>query len=48
MFDSVSRDNDVTWNYIPENAIDDPITYSHGGKNGFDDKPMREYLVELK
>jgi len=47
LFDSVSQDNDVTWNSIPEEAATD-LTYAHGGKNGYDDRPMREYLVELK
>jgi len=47
LFDSVNEDNDVTWFDIAESAPDDP-TFAHGGKNGYDDRPMREYLVELK
>lgn len=47
LFDSVSEDNQVTWNAIPENAATD-IKFAHGGKNGYKDRPMREYLVELK
>lgn len=47
LFDSVNEDGDVTWFYIPEGAEKD-VNYAHGGKNGYDDLPMREYLVELK
>ena len=47
LFDSVSEDNQVTWNRIPRVAATD-ISYAHGGKNGYDDRPMREYLIELK
>jgi len=47
LIDSLSDDNRVVWNTIPEAAATD-IKYAHGGKNGFNDKPMREYLVELK
>lgn len=47
LFDSISNDNSVTWNDIPESAATDK-SYAHGGKNGYDDRPMREYLVELK
>jgi hypothetical protein len=47
LFDSINDDNDVTWFDIPEGAATDP-GYAHGGKNGYDDRPMREYLVELK
>ena len=47
LFDSVNKDGDVTWNEIPASAGADPA-FAHGGKNGYDDKPMREYLVELK
>ena len=47
LFDSINEDGDVTWFDIPENAALDP-SYAHGGKNGYDDIPMREYLVELK
>lgn len=47
LFDSINDDNDVTWFDIPENAFRDRA-YAHGGKNGYDDRPMREYLVELK
>ena len=47
LFDSISEDNQVTWNSIPKEAATD-IAYAHGGKNGYDDRPMREYLVELK
>eukprot|EP00967_Tisochrysis_lutea_P036238 scaffold43598_cov30-Tisochrysis_lutea.AAC.3 len=46
-FDSINEDGDVTWFDIPEGAGTDP-KYAHGGKNGYDDLPMREYLVELK
>lgn len=47
LFDSISNDSSVTWNDIPESAATD-VSYAHGGKNGYDDRPMREYLVELK
>lgn len=47
LFDSISEDNQVTWNSIPQEAATD-ISYAHGGKNGYNDRPMREYLVELK
>ena len=47
LFDSINDDNDVTWFDIPDGAASDP-TFAHGGKNGYDDRPMREYLVELK
>eukprot|EP00747_Dinoflagellata_sp_TGD_P016879 gnl/TRDRNA2_/TRDRNA2_125436_c0_seq3.p1 gnl/TRDRNA2_/TRDRNA2_125436_c0~~gnl/TRDRNA2_/TRDRNA2_125436_c0_seq3.p1 ORF type:complete len:389 (+),score=46.73 gnl/TRDRNA2_/TRDRNA2_125436_c0_seq3:4-1170(+) len=47
LFDSVNEDDTVTWFDIPESAYRDR-TYAHGGRNGYDDKPMREYLVELK
>eukprot|EP00927_Polykrikos_kofoidii_P017921 TRINITY_DN1821_c0_g1_i1.p1 TRINITY_DN1821_c0_g1~~TRINITY_DN1821_c0_g1_i1.p1 ORF type:complete len:295 (+),score=61.27 TRINITY_DN1821_c0_g1_i1:73-885(+) len=47
LFDSKMDDGDVIWTDIPESAAEDPA-YAHGGKNGFDDKVMREYLVELK
>ena len=32
---------------IPDGAGADPA-FAHGGVNGYDDLPMREYLVELK
>jgi hypothetical protein len=47
LFDSVSDDNQVTWNTIPETAATDK-SFAHGGKNGYADRPMREYLIELK
>lgn len=47
LFDSINEDGDVTWNDIPDGAELDP-EYAHGGKNGYDHLPMREYLVELK
>mmetsp|Transcript_44705 Transcript_44705/g.93791 ORF Transcript_44705/g.93791 Transcript_44705/m.93791 type:complete len:274 (+) Transcript_44705:78-899(+) len=47
LFDSVSDDNQVTWNSIPKEAATDS-SFAHGGKNGYDDSPMREYLIELK
>ena len=47
LFDSISEDNQVTWNTVPMEAAED-IAYAHGGKNGYNDRPMREYLVELK
>jgi len=47
LFDSVSEDNQVTWNSIPRDAGAD-VSFAHGGKNGYDDRPMREYLIELK
>ena len=47
LFDSVSEDNQVTWNSVPSGAGTD-ASYAHGGKNGYNDRPMREYLVELK
>ena len=45
--DSINGENDVTWNEIPDGAAS-IHTFAHGGKNGLDDRPMREYLVELK
>ena len=47
LFDSVNEDGDVTWFDLPDGAEKDP-NCAHGGKNGYDDIPMREYLVELK
>jgi hypothetical protein len=47
LFDSVNADGDVTWTDIPDSAPSDP-NYAHGGKNGYSDRAMREYLVELK
>jgi len=47
LFDSINDDGDVTWFDMPDGAEADP-TCAHGGKNGYDDRPMREYLVELK
>ena len=47
LFDSINEDNDVCWFDIPSNAPE-LLEYAHGGKNGYKDKPMREYLVELK
>ncbi len=47
LFDSVNEDGDVTWFDIPHGAEKD-VNHAHGGKNGYDDLPMREYLVELK
>jgi hypothetical protein len=47
LFDSISEENQVTWNTIPEIAAKDK-SFAHGGKNGYDDRPMREYLIELK
>jgi hypothetical protein len=47
LFDSINDDGDVTFNDIPEGAEAD-VTYAHGAKNGHNDRPMREYLVELK
>lgn len=47
LFDSVNEDGDVTWFEIPDGAEKD-VHFAHGGKNGYDDLPMREYLVELK
>ena len=47
LFDSINDDGDVSWFDIPDGAGQDP-NYAHGGKNGYDDLPMREYLVELK
>jgi hypothetical protein len=46
-FDSVNEDGDVTWFDIPIGAGKD-VNYAHGGRNGYDNLPMREYLVELK
>lgn len=47
LFDSVNKDGDVTWFDLPDGAEKDP-NCAHGGKNGYPDLPMREYLVELK
>lgn len=37
----------VSWFNLPEGAPANP-KHAHGGQNGYDDRPMREYLVELK
>lgn len=47
LFDSINDDGDVTWFDIPDGAHHD-VMFAHGGKNGYKDRPMREYLVELK
>ena len=47
LFDSINADGDVTWFDIPASAPTD-ARYAHGGVNGYSDRPMREYLVELK
>jgi len=47
LFDSVNEDGDVTWFNIPRGAEKD-VNHAHGGKNGYDNLPMREYLLELK
>jgi hypothetical protein len=47
LFDSINEDGDVTWFDIPDGAGQDR-NHAHGGKNGYPDIPMREYLVELK
>jgi len=47
LFDDVKDDNEVTWEDVPDSAAEN-LEFAHGGKNGYDDKPMREYLVELK
>ena len=47
LFDSINEDNDVEWFDIPPTAPE-MVEYAHGGKNGYKDRPMREYLVELK
>tara|TARA_B110001452_G_scaffold153869_1_gene128032 strand:+ start:225 stop:854 length:630 start_codon:yes stop_codon:yes gene_type:complete len=47
LFDSINVDNDVTWFDIPNGAADDD-GFAHGGKNGYEDRSMREYLLELK
>jgi mannose-6-phosphate isomerase-like protein (cupin superfamily) len=47
LFDSTNEDGDVSWFDIPDSAPSDP-NYAHGGTNGYEDLPMREYLVELK
>jgi hypothetical protein len=47
LFDSINEDGDVTWFHLPDGAEKDPAC-AHGGKNGYGDIPMREYLVELK
>lgn len=47
LFDSVNEDGDVSWFDIPPTAPED-AAFAHAGKNGYDDRPMREYLVELK
>jgi hypothetical protein len=47
LFDSVNEDCDVTWNDIPDGA-EKMVDCAHGGKNGYADLPLREYLVELK
>jgi hypothetical protein len=47
LFDSVNEDCDVTWFDLPDGA-ERMVDCAHGGKNGYEDIPMREYLVELK
>ena len=47
LFDSINEDGDVSWFDLPDGAGQD-ARHAHGGKNGYDDRPMREYLVELK
>jgi hypothetical protein len=47
LFDAVNDDGDATWVELKDDAPSDPAE-AHGGKNGYDDRPMREYLVELK
>jgi hypothetical protein len=47
LFDSVNEDCDVTWNVLPDGA-EKMVDCAHGGKNGYADLPLREYLVELK
>ena len=47
LFDSINEDGDVTWFDIPDSAPTD-ASYAHGGVNGYRDRPMREYLLELK
>lgn len=47
LFDSINEDGDVSWFDIPDGAEQD-VDYAHGGKNGYPDLPLREYLVELK
>jgi hypothetical protein len=47
LFDSMNEDGDVTWFDLPDGAEKDPHR-AHGGKNGYREIPMREYLVELK
>jgi hypothetical protein len=47
LFDSVNDDCDVTWNDLPDGA-EQMVDCAHGGKNGYADLPLREYLVELK
>jgi hypothetical protein len=47
LFDSINEDGDVTWFDIPDGAEKD-VNCAHCGKNGYEDHPMREYLVELK
>ena len=47
LFDSINEDGDVTWFDLPDGAGQD-AQFAHGGKNGYNDRPMREYLVELK
>jgi hypothetical protein len=47
LFDSVNEDCDVTWNDLPDGA-EKMVDCAHGGKNGYADLPLREYLVELK
>lgn len=47
LFDSVMENNEVVWEEIPSTAAEN-VEYAHAGKNGYKDKPMREYLVELK
>jgi len=48
LFDSINKNNDVLWTFIPPNAFLNPQEFAHGGKNGYEDRPLREYLVELK
>lgn len=52
-FDSQATDGDFIWQPVPNGGFEQDGTtpspaHRHGGKNGYDDKPFVEYLVELK
>mmetsp|Transcript_63798 Transcript_63798/g.183253 ORF Transcript_63798/g.183253 Transcript_63798/m.183253 type:complete len:330 (-) Transcript_63798:203-1192(-) len=51
-FDDISGDGQVRWVPTSNGGFDDVgdvrLGSCHSGRNGYDDHPMREYLIELK